>query len=126
MSGAHPFRMLARVPDDVRRDMPHMMKTFPGKRAFIPSNPVKRETVPCYAASERQAEMSLTPSSDGQRAGFRLAGSRDVNDRRGGATTTGLWPACGTSGGVAVWAPARRSPAGRPEEETSARTRTQR
>jgi len=38
MSGAHPFRMLARVPDDVRRDMPHMMKTFPGKRAFIPSN----------------------------------------------------------------------------------------
>jgi len=48
---------------------------FPGRRAFIPSNPVKRETVPCYAASERQAEMSLTSRSGGQRAGFRLAGS---------------------------------------------------
>jgi hypothetical protein len=38
MSGAHPFRMLARTPDDVPRDMPHMLKTFPGGRAFIPSN----------------------------------------------------------------------------------------
>jgi len=52
-------------------------ETFPGRRAFIPSNPVKKETVPCYAASERQAEMSLTSRSGGQQAGFRLAGSRE-------------------------------------------------
>ena len=39
---------------------------FPGRRAFIPSNPVERETVPCYAASERQAEMSLTSDLAGQ------------------------------------------------------------
>jgi len=48
-------------------------ETFPGRRAFIPSNPVKKETVPCYAASERQAEMSLTSRSGGQQAGFRRA-----------------------------------------------------
>jgi hypothetical protein len=51
-------------------------ETFPGRRAFIPSNPVKKETVPCYAASERQAEMGLISGSGGQRAGFRLARSR--------------------------------------------------
>ena len=38
MSGTRPFRMLARMPDDVPRDMPHIVKTFPGRRAFIPSN----------------------------------------------------------------------------------------
>jgi hypothetical protein len=41
---------------------------FPGRRTFIPSNPVKRETVPCYAASERQAEMSLTSDLAGQQS----------------------------------------------------------
>jgi len=37
-------------------------ETFPGLRAFIPSNPVKKETVPCYAASERPAEMGVAPA----------------------------------------------------------------
>jgi hypothetical protein len=32
-------------------------ETFPGRRAFIPSNPVKKETVPSYAASERPVPM---------------------------------------------------------------------
>src|SRR5258707_319979 len=36
MSGAHPFRMLARVPDDVRRDMPHMMKNVPRQEGVHP------------------------------------------------------------------------------------------
>jgi hypothetical protein len=38
---------------------------FPGRRRSSPSNPVKRVTVPCYAASERQAEMGLTSRSAG-------------------------------------------------------------
>jgi hypothetical protein len=63
------FRMVARVPGSRLRTIV-VYETFPGRKAFIPSNPVKRETVPCYAASERLAEMGLTPGSGGQRAGF--------------------------------------------------------
>ena len=62
MSGPRPFRMLARMPDDVPRDMPHMVKTFPGRRAFIPSNSgergrcslVRRKRTPALALNERR------------------------------------------------------------------------
>jgi hypothetical protein len=77
------FRMVARLPGPCcARFVVH--EIFPGRRAFIPSNPVKRETVPRYAASERQAEMSLTSRSGGHRAGFRLAGSRDQRREKRG------------------------------------------
>ena len=59
MSGTRPFRMLARMPDDAPRDMPHMHKTFPGRRAFIPSNSgqggrcslVRRKRTPTYRST---------------------------------------------------------------------------
>jgi hypothetical protein len=59
MSGTRPFRMLARMPDDAPRDMPHMDKTFPGRRAFIPSNSgqggrcslVRRKRTPAYRSA---------------------------------------------------------------------------
>src|SRR5262249_56829828 len=75
---------------------------FPGRRAFIPSNPVKRETVPCYAASERQAEMSLTSRSGGQRAGFRRADSLESVAGEAGERQTGRGPHAGLSAGGAV------------------------
>ena len=53
MSGARPFRMVARMPDDVPRDMRHLSKQFPGRRTFIPSNPGEGRRCSLYAASER-------------------------------------------------------------------------
>jgi hypothetical protein len=53
MSGARPFRMVARMPDDVPRDMRHLCKQFPGMRTFIPSNPGEGGRCSLYAASER-------------------------------------------------------------------------
>lgn len=53
MSGARPFRMVARMPDDVPRDMRHLCKQFPGRRTFIPSNPREGRRCSLYAASER-------------------------------------------------------------------------
>lgn len=53
MSGARPFRMVARMPDDVPRDMRHLCKQFPGRRTFIPSNPGEGGRCSLYAASER-------------------------------------------------------------------------
>jgi hypothetical protein len=53
MSGARPFRMVARMPDDVPRDMRHLCKQFPGMRSFIPSNPGEGGRCSLYAASER-------------------------------------------------------------------------
>lgn len=53
MSGARPFRMVARMPDDVPRDMRHLSKQFPGLRTFIPSNPREGGRCSLYAASER-------------------------------------------------------------------------
>lgn len=53
MSGARPFRMVARMPDDVPRDMRHLCKQFPGARTFIPSNPREGGRCSLYAASER-------------------------------------------------------------------------
>ncbi len=53
MSGARPFRMVARMPDDVPRDMRHLCKQFPGTRTFIPSNPREGARCSLYAASER-------------------------------------------------------------------------
>jgi hypothetical protein len=46
--------MVARMPDDAARDLSRM-KFVPRLEAFIPSNPVKKASVPCYAASERGA-----------------------------------------------------------------------
>ena len=53
MSGARPFRMVARMPDDAPRDMRHLSKQFPGLRTFIPSNPREGRRCSLYAASER-------------------------------------------------------------------------
>ena len=53
MSGARPFRMVARMPDDAPRDMRHLSKQFPGLRTFIPSNPQEGGRCSLYAASER-------------------------------------------------------------------------
>jgi hypothetical protein len=76
MSGTRPFRMLARMPDDAPRDMPHMDKTFPGRRAFIPSNSgqggrcslVRRKRTPGVPLSERsptaQTKATDTHASD--------------------------------------------------------------
>jgi hypothetical protein len=72
MSGTRPFRMLARPPDDVPRDMPHMLKTFPGRRTFIPSNSgeggrcslVRRKRTP--ACSSTNARLPLKPSGAGR------------------------------------------------------------
>lgn len=36
-------------------------KTFPGRGAFIPSNPVREKSVPGYAASERRRRGGLDP-----------------------------------------------------------------
>lgn len=52
--------MLARMPDDVAHDLSRM-KFVPRQGTFIPSNPVKEETVPCYATSERIAGMAERP-----------------------------------------------------------------
>jgi hypothetical protein len=62
MSGARPFRMVARMPDDVPRDMRHLCKQFPGMRTFIPSNPGEGGRCSLYAASER-----LRPRCDQRR-----------------------------------------------------------
>ena len=45
--------MVARMPDDVPRDMRHLSKQFPGLRTFIPSNPREGRRCSLYAASER-------------------------------------------------------------------------
>ena len=69
MSGARPFRMVARMPDDVPRDMRHLSKQFPGLRTFIPSNPREGRRCSLYAASERprpccdQHRLILLPTS---------------------------------------------------------------
>jgi hypothetical protein len=44
------------MPDDVAHDLSRM-KFVPRQGTFIPSNPVKKESVPCYATSERKAGM---------------------------------------------------------------------
>src|SRR5262249_14351941 len=64
--------------------------------------------------------------SGGSAAGFRGAGSVTSGAGGRGGTGTGLRPAFGTSGGVAIWAPARSSAAGRPGQQLSAKTRTRR
>ena len=76
MSGTHPFRMLARMPDHAPRDMPHMDKTFPGRRAFIPSNSsqggrcslVRRKRTPAFRSTNAglppQAKALDTHASD--------------------------------------------------------------
>lgn len=63
MSGARPFRMVARMPDDVPRDMRHLSKQFPGLRTFIPSNPREGRRCSLYAASERPRPAATSTGS---------------------------------------------------------------
>lgn len=63
MSGARPFRMVARMPDDVPRDMRHLCKQFPGTRTFIPSNPREGGRCSLYAASERPVPAATSAGS---------------------------------------------------------------
>jgi hypothetical protein len=53
--------MVARMPDDVPRDMPHMCRQFPGSRTFIPSNPPRGGRCSLYAASERRPTSGGVP-----------------------------------------------------------------
>jgi hypothetical protein len=53
--------MVARMPDDVPRDMPHMCREFPGRRTFIPSNPRTGGRCSLYAASERRPTSGGVP-----------------------------------------------------------------
>jgi hypothetical protein len=87
MSGARPFRMVARMPDDVPRDMRHLCKQFPGRRTFIPSNPGEGGRCSLYAASERPSS-PLRPApvhTPYQRAGY--AGSSRRGPLRRGRKT---------------------------------------
>src|SRR5215469_5998450 len=52
--------MVARMPDDAAHDISYV-KTFPGRKAFIPSNPVREKSVPGYAASERRSGDGYDP-----------------------------------------------------------------
>jgi hypothetical protein len=95
MSGARPFRMVARMPDDVPRDMRHLCKQFPGRRTFIPSNPREGRRCSLYAASERprphcdQRRLLLRCNEPGGPEVHRPGPLGGAGDRRGGPEEMG-------------------------------------
>src|SRR5689334_12615992 len=68
-----------------------VQEMFQGMRTLHTSNPLKKDTIPCYAASERQADVSLTSRSAGT-GGFRLAGSLESATREAGERQRGCGP----------------------------------
>jgi hypothetical protein len=109
MSGARPFRMVARMPDDVPRDMRHLSKQFPGLRTFIPSNPREGRRCSLYAASER-----LRPCCDQHRLILHTnePGGREVH--RAGRLRPGIAPGPDIPGRLAYGAAAPASLYGPP------------
>lgn len=121
MSGARPFRMVARMPDDVPRDMRHLSKQFPGLRTFIPSNPREGRRCSLYAASERPR-----PCCDQHRLILHTnePGGREV--QRAGRLRPGIGPGQispgGLTHGTAASSPRGRPAAGRMAERQAAGT----
>src|SRR5215472_10840521 len=62
--------MVARMPRTIV-----LHKTFPGRRAFIPSNPVREKSVPRYAASERRQKGGLESGRHASNSGSGGLGS---------------------------------------------------
>src|SRR5215469_14228042 len=62
--------MVARMPRTIV-----LHKTFPGRRAFIPSNPVREKSVPRYAASERGQKGGLESARHASNSGSGGLGS---------------------------------------------------
>jgi hypothetical protein len=88
MSGTRPFRMLARMPDDVPRDMPHMDETFPGRRAFIPSNSGKGGRCSLVRRKRTPASAQGTPSCVANETLGTRSATREARDMPQGPHTS--------------------------------------